>query len=133
MRRFPDRLPAGDISAVLGVKASTLSNYLSHLMQVGPRHAGAVGTSLLYAPDMDAMRGTFGYLWQRLLPRPARPVPALRNPPNRSRRHDARDLPRPVHLHRQLGAVDLCRNAPAGRSAAGGSTSIRPERGRNPS
>jgi protein-tyrosine-phosphatase/DNA-binding transcriptional ArsR family regulator len=62
MRRFPDRLPAGDISAVLGVKASTLSNYLSHLMQVGLVTQERAGTSLLYAPDMDAMRGTVGYL-----------------------------------------------------------------------
>lgn len=62
MRRFPDRLPAGDISAVLGLKASTLSNYLSHLMQVGLVTQERSGTSLLYAPDMDAMRGMVGYL-----------------------------------------------------------------------
>ncbi len=63
MRRFPDRLPAGDISQALGVKASTLSNYLSHLMQVGLVTQERSGTSLLYAPDMDAMRGTVDYLF----------------------------------------------------------------------
>lgn len=63
MRRFPDRVPAGDISQALGIKASTLSNYLSHLMQVGLVTQDRVGTSLLYAPDMDAVRGTVGYLF----------------------------------------------------------------------
>lgn len=63
MRRFPDRLPAGDISRALDLKASTLSNYLAHLMQVGLVTQERSGTSLMYAPDMDAMRGTFGYLW----------------------------------------------------------------------
>ncbi|KPQ15672.1 MAG: arsenate reductase [Rhodobacteraceae bacterium HLUCCO18] len=63
MRRFPDRLPAGDISRALDLKASTLSNYLSHLMQVGLVTQERSGTSLLYAPDMDALRGTVGYLF----------------------------------------------------------------------
>ncbi len=63
MRRYPDRLPAGDISRVLDLKASTLSNYLSHLMQVGLVTQERSGTSLLYAPDMDALRGTVGYLF----------------------------------------------------------------------
>jgi len=63
MRRFPDRLSAGDISRALELKASTLSNYLSHLMQVGLVTQERSGTSLLYAPDMDALRGTVGYLF----------------------------------------------------------------------
>jgi DNA-binding IclR family transcriptional regulator len=87
MRRFPDRLPAGDIAQALDLKASTLSNYLSHLMQVGLVTQERSAPRCSIAPDMDALRGTVGYLWQRLLPRPARPVPALRPVPrNRSRR-----------------------------------------------
>jgi protein-tyrosine-phosphatase/DNA-binding transcriptional ArsR family regulator len=64
MRRFPDRVPAGDISRALNLKGSTLSNYLSHLLQVGLVTQERSGTSLLYAPDMDAMRGTVGYLFE---------------------------------------------------------------------
>lgn len=63
VRRFPDRVPAGDIARALDVKASTLSSYLSHLMTVGLVTQERSGTSLLYAPDMDAMRATVGYLF----------------------------------------------------------------------
>jgi hypothetical protein len=35
MRRYPDRVPAGEIAAALGLKASTLSAYLSALLQAG--------------------------------------------------------------------------------------------------
>ena len=62
IRRVPDRLAAGDIAGVLGLKASTLSNYLSHLMQVGLVTQERSGTSLLYAPDMGAVGETVGYL-----------------------------------------------------------------------
>jgi DNA-binding transcriptional ArsR family regulator len=57
MRRYPDRVPAGDIARALDMKASTLSNYLSNLMQVGLVTQERSGTSLLYAPDMDASAG----------------------------------------------------------------------------
>jgi len=32
MRRYPDRVPAGELADALGLKASTLSAYLSSLM-----------------------------------------------------------------------------------------------------
>jgi protein-tyrosine-phosphatase/DNA-binding transcriptional ArsR family regulator len=64
MRRFPDRLPAGDIAQALDLKPSTLSNYLSHLMQVGLVTQERIGTSLRYCPDMETLRGTFGFLWR---------------------------------------------------------------------
>ncbi|MFW5655754.1 MAG: helix-turn-helix domain-containing protein [Roseicyclus sp.] len=62
MRRYPDALPAGEIAGVLGLKASTLSSYLSALMQAGLVTQARAGTSLLYAPDMGAVGGMFDHL-----------------------------------------------------------------------
>ncbi|WP_417808508.1 ArsR family transcriptional regulator [Thioclava sp.] len=62
MRRYPDRMPAGEIALVLGVKASTLSTYLGTLMQVGLITQTRAGTSLLYAVDMAQVRVTFDYI-----------------------------------------------------------------------
>jgi protein-tyrosine-phosphatase/DNA-binding transcriptional ArsR family regulator len=62
MRRYPDALPAGEIAAVLGLKASTLSSYLAALMQAGLVTQARQGTSLRYAPDMNAVQGMFAYL-----------------------------------------------------------------------
>jgi len=62
MRRYPDRLPAGEVAEVLGLKASTLSAYLSALMQAGLVRQTRVGTSLRYTLDMTEVRHTFDYL-----------------------------------------------------------------------
>ncbi|WP_406870048.1 helix-turn-helix domain-containing protein [Thioclava sp. 'Guangxiensis'] len=62
MRRYPDRLPAGEIAQILGLKPSTLSAYLAALMQVGLLGKERVGTSLLYSIEMGAVRETFGFL-----------------------------------------------------------------------
>lgn len=62
MRRYPDRLPAGELAEVLGLKASTLSAYLSALMQARLVTQERVGTSLRYAIDMTEVRHTFDYL-----------------------------------------------------------------------
>ncbi len=62
MRRYPDRLPAGEIAEALDLKPSTLSAYLSSLMQAGLVTQQRVGTSLLYMVDMSAVRQTFDYL-----------------------------------------------------------------------
>ena len=62
MRRYPDRLPAGEIAGVLDLKASTLSTYLSALMQAGLVTQERAGTSLLYTVDMSAVQQTFDYL-----------------------------------------------------------------------
>lgn len=62
MRRYPDRLPAGELADVLGLKASTLSAYLSALMQAGLVTQERVGTSLRYAIAMQEVRRTFDYL-----------------------------------------------------------------------
>lgn len=56
MRRYPDALPAGEISAALALKASTTSVYLSALTRVGLIRQRRRGTSLLYALDMHAAR-----------------------------------------------------------------------------
>ncbi|SLN46183.1 Arsenate-mycothiol transferase ArsC1 [Roseivivax jejudonensis] len=54
MRRYPDRLPAGEIAAVLGIKPSTLSAYLSALHQARLVVQRREGTSLRYAVDLTA-------------------------------------------------------------------------------
>ncbi|MCA0872977.1 helix-turn-helix domain-containing protein [Seohaeicola saemankumensis] len=63
VRRHPDRLPAGEIADVLGIKPSTLSAYLSALMQSGLITQERMGTSLRYSVDMTAVRQTFDYLF----------------------------------------------------------------------
>ena len=62
MRRYPDSLPAGEIGQALGLKASTLSAYLSALQGVDLITQRRAGTSLLYAINMAGVRQTFEYL-----------------------------------------------------------------------
>jgi arsenate reductase len=62
MRRYPDRVPAGELAEALGLKASTLSAYLSALMQAGLVTQERAGTSLRYAIAMTEARRTFDYL-----------------------------------------------------------------------
>ena len=62
MRRYPDRVPAGEIADALDLKASTLSAYLSALMQAGLVTQERVGTSLRYSIAMAEVRRTFDYL-----------------------------------------------------------------------
>lgn len=62
MRRYPDRVPAGELAGALGLKPSTLSAYLSALMQAGLVSQERAATSLRYAIDMDEVRRTFDYL-----------------------------------------------------------------------
>ncbi len=80
MRRYPDRLPAGEIAGALDLKASTLSTYLSSLMQVGLVTQQRAGTSLMYSVDMETVRQTFDYLLVdccRGRPEMCAPAPAL--------------------------------------------------------
>jgi DNA-binding transcriptional ArsR family regulator len=133
MRRFPDRLPAGDISRALGLKGSTLSNYLSHLMQVGLVTQERSGTSLLYAPDMDAMRGTVGYLFNDCcrgrpdlcppaMTSPAPGATAMTNESISASCSSAQAIPRARFLPKRFCAI----------SAVIGSMSIPPERNLGP-
>ena len=62
MRRYPDRVAAGELAQALGLKPSTLSAYLSALLQAGLITQDRAGTSLRYAPDMTAVRQTFDFL-----------------------------------------------------------------------
>ncbi|MDG3041351.1 arsenate reductase/protein-tyrosine-phosphatase family protein [Roseicyclus marinus] len=56
IRRYPDKVPAGEIAEVLGLKPNTLSAYLADLMQAGLITRDRIGTSLRYAADMDGLR-----------------------------------------------------------------------------
>ncbi|MDF9304764.1 helix-turn-helix domain-containing protein [Tritonibacter mobilis] len=63
MRRYPDRVPAGEIATALDVKPSTLSSYLSALMQAGLVTQTREGTWLNYQVDMTGMRETLDALF----------------------------------------------------------------------
>ncbi|MGG7566492.1 helix-turn-helix domain-containing protein [Rhodovulum sp. DZ06] len=62
MRRYPDRVPAGEIAAALGLPGSTLSAYLSTLVQAGLLERERQGASLRYAVAMAAVQATFDHL-----------------------------------------------------------------------
>jgi arsenate reductase len=62
MRRYPDRVPAGELAEALDLKASTLSAYLSALSQAGLVCQERVGTSRRYQVAMTEVRRTFDYL-----------------------------------------------------------------------
>ena len=62
MRRYPDRVPAGELAQALKIKPNTLSTYLSALMQTGLISQERAGTSLRYAINMETVRQTFDYL-----------------------------------------------------------------------
>lgn len=56
MRRYPDRVPAGEIAEAMGVKASTLSAYLSALVQAGLVSQHRSGTYLRYTVHMSGVQ-----------------------------------------------------------------------------
>ncbi|WP_338113657.1 arsenate reductase/protein-tyrosine-phosphatase family protein, partial [Thioclava electrotropha] len=62
MRRYPDRLPAGEIGAALKLKPSTLSAYLAALSEVGLIGQTRAGTSLRYGIEMETVRSLFDAL-----------------------------------------------------------------------
>ena len=63
MRRYPDRVPAGELAQALDIKPSTLSAYLSALMQAGLVTQDRAATSLQYSIAMAAVNQTFDYLF----------------------------------------------------------------------
>lgn len=63
MRRYPDRLPAGEIGAVLGLKPSTLSAYLSALHAAGLIAQERHGTSLRYSAAQAQAQALMGFLF----------------------------------------------------------------------
>jgi len=62
MRRFPDRVPAGEIGEALGIKASTLSAYLSTLVDAGLLTQTRFGTSLRYTVKLDDVQEMLDFL-----------------------------------------------------------------------
>lgn len=62
MRRYPDQMPAGDIAKAMGAKPSTLSAYLSALVQAGLVHQHRAGTSLRYTVRMSGVQHLFADL-----------------------------------------------------------------------
>ncbi|MFC4668339.1 helix-turn-helix domain-containing protein [Seohaeicola nanhaiensis] len=63
MRRYPDRVPAGELAAALEVKASTMSTYLSALTREDLVEQQRLRTSLLYSINMTTAQRLFGYLF----------------------------------------------------------------------
>ncbi len=63
MRRFPDRVPAGELAQALCIKPSTLSAYLAALMQADLVTQSRQGTSLRYSVDMTTVRQTLDFLF----------------------------------------------------------------------
>jgi protein-tyrosine-phosphatase len=62
MRRYPDRVPAGEIGAAIGARPSTLSAYLADLSEAGLIDHERRGTSLLYRVRLDGLRGAMADL-----------------------------------------------------------------------
>ncbi len=62
MRRFPDSVPAGELAAELGIKPSTLSNYLNALQRSGLVTQDRSGTSLLYSIEMKNVQHMLDFL-----------------------------------------------------------------------
>lgn len=62
MRRYPDRVSAGEMARVLDLKPSTFSGYLGSLMQAGLILQERQGRSLLYTVAMSEVQRTFDYL-----------------------------------------------------------------------
>lgn len=63
MRRYPDRLPAGEIATALGLKPNTLSVNIGQLHEVGLVTRTRLGTSLLYQLDLDGARALLSGLF----------------------------------------------------------------------
>ena len=62
MRRMPDRVPAGEIADALNIKPSTLSAYLSALLDVGLLSQTRVGTSLRYTVNVTRVQEMMDFL-----------------------------------------------------------------------
>jgi len=85
MRRYPDRVAAGELAAALGLRPSTLSAYLGALMQAGLVTQARSGTSLRYSMNMTEVRRTFDYLLNdccRGRPDICAPAPILKGGPD---------------------------------------------------
>jgi len=62
MRRYPDAVPAGELSEALDVRQNTLSAYLSSLRHAGLIEQTRMGRSLMYRVDMASTSGLMAFL-----------------------------------------------------------------------
>lgn len=62
VRRGPEGLSAGDIAAVAGVAASTLSHHLAALERAGLLRSWRVQRQVFYATDLDGTRRLMAFL-----------------------------------------------------------------------
>jgi ArsR family transcriptional regulator, arsenate/arsenite/antimonite-responsive transcriptional repressor / arsenate reductase (thioredoxin) len=76
MRRYPDRLPAGEIGQVLNARPSTQSAWLSDLSEAGLIDAERRGTQLLYRARLDRVQGMLAQLLSDAARGRADPPPA---------------------------------------------------------
>ncbi|WP_163848474.1 helix-turn-helix domain-containing protein [Pseudooceanicola aestuarii] len=63
MRRYPDAIPAGELAAATGLKASTLSVYLAALRRAGMIEQTREGTSLRYKASLGTAEDLLSYLF----------------------------------------------------------------------
>ena len=83
MRRYPDRVPAGEIGSILGLRPSTLSGYLSDLSEAGLIEQERRGTSLRYTVVLPEAQDLTDYLIRDCCR--ARTLPPAAEPPGRVR------------------------------------------------
>jgi ArsR family transcriptional regulator, arsenate/arsenite/antimonite-responsive transcriptional repressor / arsenate reductase (thioredoxin) len=84
MRRYPEHVAAGEIGAILGLRPSTLSGYLSDLAEAGLIEQERRGTSLRYAVVLPVAGDLTDYLIRdcclsRILPPPPERPGRVRN------------------------------------------------------
>lgn len=79
IRRYPDRLPAGEIGRVLQARPSTLSAWLNELSEVGLIAHERRGTSLLYRARPETAQALAGAFLSELCRGRADPEPAPRS------------------------------------------------------
>lgn len=63
VRRYPDRVPAGELADVLGARPSTTSAWLNALMQAGLAEQDRQGTSLRYSAAMPGVRRLIDFMF----------------------------------------------------------------------
>ncbi len=63
VRRYPDRVPAGELAKALDLPNSTLSSHIASLSGAGLIDQARRGTSLQYSARIDSLREIVDFLW----------------------------------------------------------------------